>query len=365
MSRADDAHWMARALRLAARGRGTTRPNPMVGAVVVRNGRVVGEGWHRRPGEPHAEIHALRAAGAAARGATVYVNLEPCAHHGRTPPCADALIAAGVARVVAACVDPDPRVSGKGIAALKAAGIDVEVGVLAERACRLNEAYLKWTRTGLPFVSLKTAMSLDGKIATGSGESRWITGERARTVVHRLRARHDAVLVGVGTVLADDPQLTARLAGARQPLRVVADSRGRTPATARIMQTGDRPPVIAVTRLAPAARRERLAKAGAEVWVVPHSRGRLRLERLAARLAGIGMQSVLLEGGGTIAASALAAGLVDRVYFFVAPKLIGGREAPTPVEGEGVRRLADAWRIAGLSVRRVGEDLMIVGDVVR
>ena len=364
MSRADDARWMRRALRLAARGRGATSPNPMVGAVVVKRGRVIGAGYHREAGGPHAEVHALRQAGAAAAGATVYVSLEPCCHHGRTPPCTEALAAAAVSRVVAACLDPDARVSGKGLRWLSRRDIRTEVGVLEGEARRLNEAYLKRVTTGLPFVSLKAAMSLDGKTATAGGESKWITGEKARAFGHRLRADHDAVMVGIGTVLADDPELTVRQAKGRTPLRVVIDSRARTPVDARLLGADERPPLIVAARRAPEARRRRLARAGAEVWVARSRAGGIDLKSLMKRLAGHGVQSILLEGGGTLAAGALADGLVDRVYFFLAPRLIGGGKAATPVDGAGVGRLAAATRLGALRTRRIGEDLLITGEVL-
>lgn len=358
-----DDVWMGRALRLAARGRGWTSPNPMVGTVVVKRGRIVGEGYHHEVGGPHAEVWALEAAGANARGATVYVSLEPCCHHGRTPPCTRALIAAGVKRVVAASLDPDRRVSGQGVRQLRDAGIEVDVGVREAEARRLNEGFFKRVTTGLPFVSLKAAMSLDGKIATAGGESQWITGEPARKLAHRLRAEHDAVMVGVETALADDPQLTVRTARGRSPLRVVVDSRARTPATARLLAAGERRPVIAVTEAAPEVSRRHLEAAGAAVWVSPAVNGRVDLCWLLRRLAEKGVNSVLVEGGGTFAAGALAAGVVDRVYFFVAPLILGGAGALTPVEGEGARRLAAAWRVQSMRVRRVGEDLLITGEV--
>jgi len=359
----DDARFMARALQLAARARGRTSPNPMVGAVLVSGGRVIGEGYHHRAGEPHAEVLALRAAGKAARGATLYVTLEPCCHHGRTPPCTEAVIGAGVARVVAAMRDPDPRVAGKGLAAFRRAGVAVEVGPLEVEARRLNEAYLKRVTTGLPFVSLKTAMSLDGKIATAGGESQWITGERARAYGHRLRGEHDAILTGVETVLADDPQLTVRAARGRNPQRVVADSRGRTPTAARVLTADERPAIIAVTDRTPERRRAALETAGADVWVLPAREGRVDLEALLRKLAANGVSSVLVEAGGTLAAGALAAGLVDRVYFFIAPCLLGGASARTPVEGAGVARLAERHCLHDLRVRRVGEDVLVVGEV--
>jgi diaminohydroxyphosphoribosylaminopyrimidine deaminase/5-amino-6-(5-phosphoribosylamino)uracil reductase len=358
-----DEVWMGRALRLAARGRGWTSPNPMVGAVVVKRGRIVGEGYHHEVGGPHAEIWALDEAGAAARGATVYVSLEPCCHHGRTPPCTRALIAAGVTRVVAASLDPDKRVSGEGVRQLRGAGIRVDTGVREAEARRLNEGFFKRVATGLPFVSLKAAMSLDGKIATAGGESQWITGERARRFAHGLRAEHDAIMVGIETALADDPQLTMRTGRGRNPLRVVVDSRARTPATARLLTSDERRPIVAVTEAAPEGKRRRLEAAGAAVWISPSVNGRVDLCWLLGRLAKEGVNSLLVEGGGTLAAGALAAGVVDRVYFFVAPLILGGASALTPVEGEGARRLAVAWRVQAMRVRRVGEDLLIIGEV--
>ena len=382
---------MRRALRLAARGGGRTSPNPMVGAVIVADERLVGEGYHREVGGPHAEVWALRDAGEAARGATMYVTLEPCSHFGRTPPCTDAIIAAGIGKVVAAMLDPNPKVNGRGAQLLREAGIEVDIGVLEEQARQLNAAYLKHTTTGLPLVSLKAAMSLDGKIATRTGESKWITGERARRLGHKLRATHDAVMVGIGTVLADDPRLTARVGrrlreacaggvhesrpqAGRGPLRLVVDSAARTPPGAALLTADARPPVIAVTAGAPQERVDALRQAGAEVWVLASSGqetrscptgGRVDLAALMRRLGDQQIQSVLIEGGGTLASAALAAGLVDRVYFFIAPIIIGGAEAPTAVDGEGVARLADAWRITNMKVRRIGEDVLITGEIAR
>ena len=365
MSAPDDTRWMRQALRLAARGRGRTSPNPMVGAVLVRGDGVIGKGYHRQVGGPHAEVWALREAGEQARGATLYVTLEPCSHYGRTPPCADAVLAAGVARVVAAMEDPDPRVKGQGFAKLREAGVAVEVGLLEAEARRLNEGYLKRLATGLPFVSLKAAMSLDGKTATATGESKWITGEAARAYGHRLRAQHDALLTGIGTVLADDPELTVRLTRGPNPRRVVVDSLGRTPVDARLLRSDDRPAILAVTEAASHTARAALAAVGAEVWVFPAQEGRVDLEALLRRVAGRGSNRVLVEAGGTLAAATLAAGLVDRVYFFLAPCLLGGADARTPVEGAGVPSLAARYRLQDLRARRVGEDLLVIGDVVR
>jgi diaminohydroxyphosphoribosylaminopyrimidine deaminase/5-amino-6-(5-phosphoribosylamino)uracil reductase len=358
-----DRALMRRALRLAARGLGRVSPNPAVGAVVVRRGRVVGEGFHAVCGGPHAEVVALGAAGRLADGATLYVTLEPCNHHGRTPPCTEAILQAGVRRVVVAVRDPNPRVPGGGIERLRAEGVAVTEGVLQAEAARVNEAFFKWAGTGLPFVTLKAAVTLDGKIATRTGTSRWITGEASRRFVHRLRDRADAILTGIGTVLADDPLLSVRLgrAGAkRQPLKVVVDSEARTPTNARLL-SGESPgrTIIATTTRAPRRRQEALEAAGACVWELPERDGRVDLGALARRLGEEGVLSVLMEAGGTLAAGALEAGLVDRCIFLVAPLILGGKRAPTAVEGKGIARIADAVRLSRMTSRRVGEDLLI------
>ncbi|MCS6776471.1 MAG: bifunctional diaminohydroxyphosphoribosylaminopyrimidine deaminase/5-amino-6-(5-phosphoribosylamino)uracil reductase RibD [Chloroherpetonaceae bacterium] len=361
---------MRRALRLA--GKGFTPPNPMVGCVIVRDGALIAEGYHPCAGQPHAEVFALRAAGERARGATVYVTLEPCCHWGRTPPCTEALIAAGVKRVVAATTDPDPRVRGQGLAQLRAAGIRTEVGLLEEPARRLNEAFLHFQETGRPFVTLKAAMTLDGKIATRTGDSKWITGEKARRYVHRLRAQSGAVLVGVGTVLADDPALTARLPGRevpRQPLRIIVDSHLRTPPNARAVQLvttlGEKAPLlIAAAQGAPAERAALLRERGVEVVEFAATpEGRVDLNALMAYLGEKKVISLFVEGGGTVHAAMLEARLAHRVLFFVAPRLIGGTDAPTPIEGRGVTHVAEAVPVRAMQVRRFGEDIALEGYV--
>ncbi|MCS7173534.1 MAG: bifunctional diaminohydroxyphosphoribosylaminopyrimidine deaminase/5-amino-6-(5-phosphoribosylamino)uracil reductase RibD [Armatimonadetes bacterium] len=359
----DDAHWMRRALALARSAEGRTSPNPLVGAVVVREGQEVGCGHHAAPGEPHAEVVALRAAGPLARGATLYVNLEPCDHHGRTPPCTEAILATGIARVVVAHEDPDPRVRGKGISRLRAAGLEVEVGVLEEEARRLNAPYLKHRTTGLPLVTVKWAMSLDGRIATRTGSSRWITGPQAREEAHRLRDVHDAVLVGIGTVLYDDPALTCRIPGGRDPLRVVADSRLRMMSDARMLREGSSPVVVATTRSAHPERLNVLRRAGAEVWVCTEEAGRVSLRDLFRRLGERGVLSVLVEGGSTLVAAVLEAGLADRIVAFIAPLLVGGHAAPGPVGGLGVAEIAQALPVQNLTVRTVGSDLCVEGEL--
>jgi diaminohydroxyphosphoribosylaminopyrimidine deaminase / 5-amino-6-(5-phosphoribosylamino)uracil reductase len=358
-----DEAWMARAVALAEGGRGSVSPNPMVGAVLVRDGRVVGEGFHRAAGEPHAEALALAAAGAAAAGATCYVTLEPCAHHGRTPPCADALVAAGVARVVTAVPDPDPRVDGAGLARLRAAGVAVGVGVGAEAAATLNAAYLTHRRLGRPRVTLKAAASLDGKVAAPDGTSRWITGPAARADAHRLRAEADAVMVGAGTALADDPRLTVRLPGwaGRQPLRVLVDAAGRVGAGGHLFD-GEAGTLVATAPAAPPTAVEAWKAAGAEVVEcapAPDGQG-VDLHHLARALGERGVLELMVEGGPRLQASLWAAGLADRLVWYLAPLAIGGRAAPGLLGGEHAATLADARRLRLASVDRLGDDLRVI-----
>jgi diaminohydroxyphosphoribosylaminopyrimidine deaminase / 5-amino-6-(5-phosphoribosylamino)uracil reductase len=362
-----DEQMMRRALALAERGRASTAPNPMVGCVVAHGDEVVGEGWHERAGEPHAEVHALRAAGARARGATAYVTLEPCAHTGRTPPCVDALLTAGVARVVIAAGDPDPRVAGRGVARLREAGVEVTLGVLEADADAQNVAYRTQRSLGRPWVRYKTAMTLDGKIATRTGRSRWITGDASRALVQRWRSEHDLVAVGVTTVLRDDPRLTARVDGGRTPHKLVFDSVARTPGAAALFAPDDAGVAarvtIAVGPRATEARVAALRDRGATVLVSDDGRGRPSVSETLAHLAQAGALSLLLEGGGTVAWSFAEARALDRVAWFVAPKLLGGTAA-SPLGGLGVATMEDALTLAGTTVRHVGDDLLIEGDVV-
>jgi diaminohydroxyphosphoribosylaminopyrimidine deaminase/5-amino-6-(5-phosphoribosylamino)uracil reductase len=360
-----DEYYLKRALTLARRGRGKTSPNPMVGAVIVRNDRIVGEGFHLKAGLRHAEIAALKKAGNRARGAVLYVNLEPCRHYGRTPPCVDAIIKSGVKRVVAAMVDPNPVNRGKGISRLRKAGIKVETGLLEKEARALNEAFIKYVGSGIPFVTAKTAQSLDGKIATVTGDSKWVTGERSRRFVHRLRAEADAVLTGINTVIRDDPLLNARAGSgpaARQPLRVVIDSTLRIPPDAKLLKdrTGGKV-LIAVSRPKSVRKAEMLRKKGAEIVRIPGRKGRVDLKKLLRRLAERGVTRVLIEGGGEITASALEERLVDRMCFFIAPKIVGGKSAVTPVEGGGIGKMNRAIELTEMRVRRFGTDLMVEG----
>jgi diaminohydroxyphosphoribosylaminopyrimidine deaminase/5-amino-6-(5-phosphoribosylamino)uracil reductase len=362
-----DEAFMRRALELAARGRGLTSPNPMVGAVVVREGEVVGEGFHARAGAPHAEVEALRAAGPRARGATLYVTLEPCNHHGRTPPCAPVVQAAGLTRVVAALADPNPFVAGGGADALRAAGVAVETGLLADEAAAQNRVFLTAMRERRPHVTLKAGMTADGKIADVHGGARWITGEAARAEAHRQRSEADAIVVGITTVLRDDPALTVRLERPwpREPYRVILDTSARTPPGARVITgaTASRA-VIAVGDPAPAGRVAAIEAAGAEVLRCPTRHGHVAVDALVAALFARDVRGVLLEGGGEVHAAFLEAGLVDRVTLFVAPLLLGGREAPSVVGGAG-RELKSAVRLGPMSARLVGADLMIEADVAR
>ncbi len=358
-----DERFMARAVALAKRGLGRTSPNPPVGAVVVKRGRIVGEGWHRRAGGPHAEVVALRRAGAAARGATLYVTLEPCSHVGRTPPCARAVIAARVGRVVVGAGDPNPRVRGRGLRALRAAGITVRVGVLADEAAAVSAWWRHFIVRRRPYVMLKLAASLDGRIATVDGTARWLSGTGARRWVHELRDQVDAVMVGAGTVLADDPALTCRVRGGRDPIRIVVDGRLRVAPRARVVRQSSRAPtLIATTTAAPPARRRALARAGAEVLVLSGRGGRLRLGVLLRHLAARGIVSVLIEGGGVLAAAALRERVVDRLMLVATPLLIGGDGRPM-LAGIGVKHPARAPRLVDERTHRIGPDLIREGTV--
>ncbi len=361
---AADRGFMALALKLAQKGAGFTSPNPMVGAVVVRDGRIVGRGYHRRYGGPHAEVEALRQAGEMARGATLYVTLEPCNHHGKTPPCTQAVLAAGIARVVIANADPNPRVTGGGADFLRQQGLQVDMGLLAAAGQRLNEAFFQAMTTGRPWVIAKAAASLDGKIATHSNDSHWITGEAARAWVHRLRHRVDAILVGVGTVVADDPQLTTRLPRGRgkDPIRIVLDSRLRLPLSAQVLHLQSPAPTwIACTAAAPPEKISALREMGTECLVLPGRQGRVDLEALLALLGQRRVQSLLVEGGAEVHGAFFAGGLINRFHLFLAPKLIGGRQAPGILGGPGIARLADAPPVRDLTIRRFGPDILISG----
>lgn len=350
---------MRMALRLARRGVGRTHPNPPVGAVVVRSGRVVGRGFHRQAGSAHGEAAALQDAGKAARGATLYVTLEPCAHHGRTPPCTDAVIAAGIKRVVIGSIDRNPHVPSRGRVKLRRAEIDVVTGVLRSECDELNAAFFKHVTSGLPLVTLKLAASLDGRIATATGDSRWITGADSRRYTHRLRNEHDAVLVGAETVLRDDPQLTCRLRGGRNPLRVVVDGKLRIPTTACLVRDSHLAPTLVVTASQAAKNRiAALEAAGVEVVRCRSKRGRITMRDVLRVLGERGLLSVLVEGGASIASQFLRESLVDRLLVFLAPKLIGADGRPM-LDALGVRRMSEALATGPLRIRRFAADVLV------
>jgi diaminohydroxyphosphoribosylaminopyrimidine deaminase/5-amino-6-(5-phosphoribosylamino)uracil reductase len=352
-----DTIWMQRALELAERGRGAVEPNPLVGAVVVREGVVLGEGWHQRYGGPHAEIHALAAAGEAARGATLYVTLEPCCHHGKTPPCTDAILKADIVRVVAGMQDPFPPVSGRGADILRTAGVQVVIGVGEEQARRLNAPYLTLLGKLRPHVHCKWAMTLDGKMATRTGDSKWISGEGSRRRVHELRARMDAILVGIGTVLADDPLLTARPPGPRVATRIVLDSQSRLPASSQLVQTAAQIPTLVATCRSGT---ESSLSGLCEVLHLEAVDNRVSLPALLAELGRRRMSNLLVEGGAAVLGSFLDARLVDEVHVFIAPRLAGGAGALTPA-GLGVERIADALQVVDWEVEMIERDVYLHG----
>ncbi len=362
----NDAEYMQMALQLAAQGRGRTSPNPMVGAVVVKDDTVIGKGYHQKAGTPHAEIHALNEAGMAAQGSTLYVTLEPCSHKGKTLPCCDFIIGSKVARVVIAARDPNPLVDGRGIAKLREAGMQVDVGILENEARELNEFFMKYITRNIPFIILKAAITIDGRIATRTGDSRWITGEAAREKGHEIRNVVDAILVGVNTVLKDNPRLTTRLPGraSKDPVRIILDTHLRTPLDARVIQTDSAAPTLIVAGGNVSKERIR-AYQERNVTVLVAKKGvhRIGLKEIMEELGRMDIISLLIEGGAEIHASALKAKIVDRVIFFVAPKIVGGGDSKACIASLGINRMADAIPLAALRTEKVGEDIMIQGDV--
>lgn len=351
---------MRRALVLAEQGRGRVEPNPLVGAVIIRDGKIVGEGWHQQFGGAHAEINALEQAGAAARGSTLVVTLEPCCHHGKTPPCTDAVIRAGIARVVAAMEDPFPEVAGNGAARLRAAGVPIDVGVCAPEARRQNAPYLKLVTTGRPYVHAKWAMSLDGKIATRTGASKWISGEESRRKVHELRGRMDGILVGSGAALADDPLLTARPPGPRTPCRVILDSQARLPLASQLVRTAQDVPVLVATCCKNEALLAPLRQAGCELLSLPaDAAGRPAVLALLDDLGRRRWTNLLVEGGAAVLGSFCDAHAIDEVHVFVAPKLIGGADALTPIAGVGSGPMTDVLDLCDWSCEPIGEDFYL------
>ena len=360
-----DEMYMERALALAARGRGTPTPNPMVGAVIVKDGRIIGEGYHIRAGEGHAEVNAFKNAAEDVTGATMYVTLEPCSHYGKTPPCADKIVEKKIGRVVVGALDPNPLVAGRGIEKIRNAGIPVVTGVLAEESIALNEVFMKYIVTKRPFVVLKAAMSLDGKIATADGESQWISCEASREEVHRLRHELTGIMAGIGTVLADDPMLNCRIPGGKQPVRIIVDSHLSIPENSKLAGSArEFPLVVASVEKADASKKARLEVMGAKVIEIPANQdGHVDLNALMERLGEMKIDSILLEGGGRLAEGALKAGIVDKVQFYIAPVLIGGEGAKTPVEGRGIETLSQAWHISDWKAETIGDDLKIIGYI--
>ena len=356
--------WMKRALELAEKGKGRTNPNPMVGCVIIKDEQVVGEGYHEFWGGPHAEANALREAGERAEGSTVYVTLEPCSLYGKTPPCADALVKAKVKKVIVAMLDPNPLVAGRGIQILKEAGIEVEVGVMEEEARALNKVFLKYITTKQPYVLMKVGMTLDGKIATYTKDSKWISCKDSLRVVHEIRNEVTGIMVGIGTILADNPLLTTRLEGqkSRSPIRIILDSKGQIPLNANVLQPNPYgKTILATTYKLPEEKRKQLIQLGVDIIQTPGEQ--VQFTELIMELGKKNIDYILIEGGSTVNWSALEAGVVDEVMFSIAPKIIGGKEAYTPIGGKGVSYLSQAIEIEELKVRSIGKDLLVYGRV--
>ncbi|MFA6078868.1 MAG: bifunctional diaminohydroxyphosphoribosylaminopyrimidine deaminase/5-amino-6-(5-phosphoribosylamino)uracil reductase RibD [Candidatus Omnitrophota bacterium] len=357
-----DQEYMHIAIKLAKKAEGRTSPNPIVGALVVNGSQIVGRGYHKKAGLAHAEVNALKEAGRQARNATLYVTLEPCDHFGRTPPCTDAIVNSRIRRVVIGMTDPNPLNNGRGIKRLAAHGISVVSGVLEKEARSINEPYIKFITRKLPYVTVKAAESIDGKIATRLGDSKWITSDDSRRYVHELRSRVDAVMVGVNTVLRDDPLLTSRIRGAKQPLRIVVDSHLKTPLNAKLFANIRRSPLLIVA-IERSPRIKKYESKGAEILIVKEKRGKVDLARLMKSLAVRGISHILVEGGGELNAAMIDSGLADKVLFFIAPMIIGGKDAITAVEGRGAAHISEALALKNVKVKRFSEDILIEGEV--
>lgn len=358
-----DMEYMQLALALARKGCGWVAPNPMVGAVIVKDGEIIGQGWHEKCGQPHAERNALASCTKSPRGATMYVTLEPCCHTGRQPPCTDAILEAGIRRVVVGSGDPNPLVAGKGIQILRAHGIEVTENVLWEECQRLNEVFFHYIRTKRPFVVMKYAMTLDGKIAAYTGASKWITGEKARNHVQEQRHRYSAIMAGVGTVLADNPLLTYRINESKNPIRIICDTNLRTPLTAQVVATAKQIPTVLATCCADGEQQRPYEEAGCRMLCVQKKNGHVDLKQLMERLGQEQIDSVLLEGGGTLNWAALESGIVQKVQAYIAPKLFGGQTAKTPIEGVGVSSPAAAVHLKNSTITCLGEDFLIESEV--
>lgn len=366
----DDEHFMRMALDLAGKGEGFTSPNPMVGAVIVKNGKVVGKGYHRASGEAHAEVNAIDDAGALTQGSTLYVTLEPCNHTGRTPPCTEKVLAAGIKRVVVAMIDPNPGVKGGGTTYLKSRGLDITTGICENRAKKCNEVYIKYVKTKRPFTIIKCAATLDGRIATRTGDSKWVTGEKSRRFVHRLRHAVDAIMVGINTVEKDNPSLTTRLTNrpgnfkGLDPVRIVIDTHLRIPEEAKLLQLeSDSDTIIITGRLASKDKKARIEKKGAKVVESPVKDGLIDLDILMDRLGALGITSLLIEGGSRITASALSAGIADKIVFFFAPKILGGDDGVPVCRGPGPDLMKNCIPVKDIDIRRFDDDVMIQGYI--
>ncbi len=359
-----DTVYMQRALELSKKGIGYTNPNPLVGAVIVKEGRIIGEGYHKYLGGPHAEIDAFQNAIEDVSGSTMYVTLEPCSHYGRTPPCAETIVKNKISKVVVATTDPNPLVAGRGIQVLREHGIEVITDILKDEAMKINEIFIKYISTKKPFCIMKTAMTLDGKIATASGQSKWITGEASRTVVHQLRHRVSGIMVGIGTILKDDPSLTTRLDAIEgmDPIRVIVDSKARIPLNVKVLNLkSNAKTIIVTTELADSKKLKALKEKNAKIIITPLKNDRVDLPYLMKQLGEMGMDSILLEGGSELNFSAVESSIVDKVIAFVAPKIVGGKLSKTPVGGLGIEHLSEAYVLDDLKVSIVSEDIMIEG----
>ncbi|WP_195263166.1 bifunctional diaminohydroxyphosphoribosylaminopyrimidine deaminase/5-amino-6-(5-phosphoribosylamino)uracil reductase RibD [Clostridium sp. 1001275B_160808_H3] len=361
-----DKKYMQLAIDLAKNGKGKVNPNPLVGAVIVKNGKVIGQGYHKKYGGNHAEIEAINNSTESVEGATIYVTLEPCYHYGKTPPCVDKLISSKISRVVIGSLDANPLVSGKSIDKLKQVGIEVNVGVLEEECFRLNEVFMKYIKTKKPYVVLKSAVSLDGKIATKTGESKWITGEISRLKVHELRNELSAIMVGINTVLQDDPSLTCNINNGRNPIRIIVDSNLRIPLDSKILKNSHNyKTIIATTKNADLKKKKLIEELGAEVLIIKSLNNKVDLNDLMIKLGELKIDGILLEGGGELNFSALKAEIVDKVMIFIAPKIIGGRNSKTSIEGEGINLLSESYKIDNLKTENLGEDILLTGYIKR
>ena len=359
----NDSDYMRLALQLAKKGCGWTAPNPMVGAIIVKNNQIIGQGWHEKYGEAHAERNALASCTENPENATMYITLEPCCHYGKQPPCVDAILAAGIRRVVVGSVDPNPLVAGKGVEILRAHGIEVTENILQKECDRLNEVFFHYIQTSRPFVVMKYAMTMDGKIASYTGASKWITGETARAYVQQQRHRYNGIMVGIGTILADDPLLNCRMAGGKNPVRIICDTHLRTPLHSQVVTTAKEIPTILATCCTDSRKTENYEQAGCRILCLPVKDGHVDLSLLMEKLGQEQIDSILLEGGGTLNWAALKSRIVQRVQAYIAPKLFGGQEAKTPIEGTGVPNPADAFRLENSVLKKLGNDFYIESEV--